>query len=261
MTSDPGHGIGHPEGGVGIPPPTGRHLVFLDADVLAAPMTRTLILISSTTRGARFWPRWSLAVEAASDRHRRPGQASLGEVRGTGYWDGGGVIVPDAADSGGTAPAPATHTESTPGSPPSHLVLTARELPGTCLPTGPSETLDDAGGDSSGGARASRTARVLRLRGQGRRPPIAKGRTGRGDQPDSLMAFERISADPRRMGGLPCIGDTGVTVSAVLEQLAAGRSHGEIMADYPYLVEDDIRAALAFAAAAARERELPLLAA
>jgi uncharacterized protein (DUF433 family) len=75
------------------------------------------------------------------------------------------------------------------------------------------------------------------------------------------MAFDRITADPRRMGGLPCIRDTRVTVSAVLEQLAAGRSHGEVIADYPYLVEEDIRAALAFAAAAAQERELPLLAA
>jgi uncharacterized protein (DUF433 family) len=49
-----------------------------------------------------------------------------------------------------------------------------------------------------------------------------------------------------------------VTVSAVLGQLAAGRSAGEVLADYPYLEHDDIMAALEFAAAAVQERELPL---
>lgn len=50
------------------------------------------------------------------------------------------------------------------------------------------------------------------------------------------------------MRGLPCIRDTRVTVSAVLGQLAAGRSAGEIVADYPYLDRADILAALEFAA-------------
>jgi uncharacterized protein (DUF433 family) len=72
------------------------------------------------------------------------------------------------------------------------------------------------------------------------------------------MAYERISVDPRKMGGLPCIRDTRVTVSAVLGQLAAGQSIDEILRDYPYLEPDDIYAALEFAAAAVQERELPL---
>jgi uncharacterized protein (DUF433 family) len=38
------------------------------------------------------------------------------------------------------------------------------------------------------------------------------------------MAYERITIDPAKMTGLPCIRDTRVTVSAVLGQLAAGRS-------------------------------------
>jgi uncharacterized protein (DUF433 family) len=72
------------------------------------------------------------------------------------------------------------------------------------------------------------------------------------------VAYERITVDPSRMSGLACIRDTRVTVSAVLGQLATGRSIEEILADYPYLERADILAALEFAAAAVQERELPL---
>ena len=72
------------------------------------------------------------------------------------------------------------------------------------------------------------------------------------------MAYERITVDPNRMRGLPCIRDTRVTVSAVLGQLAAGRSVEDVIDDYPYLERADILAALEFAAAAVQERELPL---
>lgn len=71
------------------------------------------------------------------------------------------------------------------------------------------------------------------------------------------MPFERITVDPKRMRGLPCIRDTRVTVSAVLGQLAAGRTVDEVIADYPYLQREDIFAALEWAAVAAQERELP----
>ena len=54
------------------------------------------------------------------------------------------------------------------------------------------------------------------------------------------MHLERITVDPERMGGLPCIRDLRVTVAMVLGQLAAGRSRDEILADYPYLEADDI---------------------
>jgi len=72
------------------------------------------------------------------------------------------------------------------------------------------------------------------------------------------VAYERITIDPAKMTGLPCIRDTRVTVSAVLGLLAAGRSTEQILADYPYLERADILAALEFAAAAVQERELPL---
>jgi uncharacterized protein (DUF433 family) len=71
------------------------------------------------------------------------------------------------------------------------------------------------------------------------------------------MSFERVTIDPARMRGLPCIRDTRMTVSAVLGQLAAGRSIEQVLDDYPYLEKDDVLAALEFAAAAVQERELP----
>ena len=71
------------------------------------------------------------------------------------------------------------------------------------------------------------------------------------------VAYERITIDPNRMSGLPCIRDTRVTVSAVLGELAAGLSFPELLADFPYLDRDDVLAALEFAAAAVQERELP----
>jgi uncharacterized protein (DUF433 family) len=75
------------------------------------------------------------------------------------------------------------------------------------------------------------------------------------------MRFERITVDPARMRGLPCIRDTRVTVSAVLGQLAAGRTVEEVLDDYPYLERADILAALEYAAAAVEEREISLPAA
>ena len=77
----------------------------------------------------------------------------------------------------------------------------------------------------------------------------------------TAMAFERITVDPERMRGLPCIRDTRVTVSAVLGQLAAGQTIDDIVRDYPYLERDDVLAALAYAAAVTRDREVPLTAA
>ena len=70
------------------------------------------------------------------------------------------------------------------------------------------------------------------------------------------MAFERITVDPAQMDGLPCIRGMRVTVSAVVGQLAAGRTIDDVLADYPYLERADILAALEYAAAVS-ERELP----
>ncbi|WP_419847380.1 DUF433 domain-containing protein [Candidatus Poriferisocius sp.] len=71
------------------------------------------------------------------------------------------------------------------------------------------------------------------------------------------MQLDRITVNPERMGGLPCIRDLRVTVAMVLGQLAAGRTRDEVLADYPYLEPEDITAALEFGAARVNERELP----
>ena len=63
-----------------------------------------------------------------------------------------------------------------------------------------------------------------------------------------------ITIDPKRRSGKPCIRDTRITVYDVLEYLASGMSEGEIMADFPELTKEDIRACLTFAAD--RERRL-----
>ncbi|MDR1448702.1 MAG: PIN domain-containing protein [Propionibacteriaceae bacterium] len=69
--------------------------VFLDADVLAAPMTRTLLIVTSTKRGSRFQVCWSQAVEWEADRALRPGQTPVAEVRGRFDW-GTAVLGPAA---------------------------------------------------------------------------------------------------------------------------------------------------------------------
>ncbi len=72
------------------------------------------------------------------------------------------------------------------------------------------------------------------------------------------MHLDRISVDPAQMGGLPCIRGLRVTVAMILGQMAAGQSRAEVLADYPYLEEDDITAALEYAAARVNERDVPV---
>ena len=69
---------------------------------------------------------------------------------------------------------------------------------------------------------------------------------------------QRISTDPQVMGGKPCIRGMRVTVGMILEALAAGRSVEDLLSDFPYLEEQDIREALAYAAGLAQGREFPL---
>jgi uncharacterized protein (DUF433 family) len=67
------------------------------------------------------------------------------------------------------------------------------------------------------------------------------------------MPFNRITADPARMGGVPCIRDTRVTVEMVVGRLAGGTTADELLAEYPYLERADIQAALEFTASAAAD--------
>ncbi len=72
------------------------------------------------------------------------------------------------------------------------------------------------------------------------------------------MAFDRITVDPRQMGGLPCIRGMRITVSTIISQLAAGRTTDDVLVDYPYLERADVLAALEYAAAVVSSRELLL---
>lgn len=65
---------------------------------------------------------------------------------------------------------------------------------------------------------------------------------------------KHITVNPSVRSGKPCIKGTRITVYDVLEYLAGGMSEEEILADFPDLTQEDIRACLAFAAA--RERRL-----
>jgi len=65
---------------------------------------------------------------------------------------------------------------------------------------------------------------------------------------------ERITITPEVRSGKPCIRGTRVTVYDILEYLAGGMTEADILADFPSLVREDIRAALAFAAV--RKRRL-----
>lgn len=58
---------------------------------------------------------------------------------------------------------------------------------------------------------------------------------------------ERITIEPGRRSGKPCVRDTRITVGDVLEYLASGMTAEQILADFPDLEEADIRAALSYA--------------
>jgi uncharacterized protein (DUF433 family) len=67
---------------------------------------------------------------------------------------------------------------------------------------------------------------------------------------------KRITINPNRMHGLPCIRDTRVTVSAIQAQLDAGASIDELLVAYPYLEREDVLAASAYAGADSRLSDL-----
>jgi uncharacterized protein (DUF433 family) len=71
--------------------------------------------------------------------------------------------------------------------------------------------------------------------------------------------MSRITIDPKQMNGVPCIRGLRIPVATVVGMVADGMSQEEILRALPDLQTEDIHAALAFAAEAVRERELPLL--
>lgn len=74
-----------------------------------------------------------------------------------------------------------------------------------------------------------------------------------------MKQLTRITLDPEVMGGKPCLRGLRVTVGTLVGLVASGYSTDEILEMYPYLEEEDIREALAYAAWRVEEIELPLV--
>ena len=73
--------------------------------------------------------------------------------------------------------------------------------------------------------------------------------------------MDRITLNPRVMGGKPCIRGMRVTVGVIVGLIATGVSDEDILRAYPYLEAADIPAALSYAAWLAEASEVPLMAA
>ena len=66
--------------------------------------------------------------------------------------------------------------------------------------------------------------------------------------------LKRVTVDPNVCFGKPCVRGTRIWVSLLLDLLAEGMGVKDILAEYPQLVEEDLRAAIAYGAEMARER-------
>lgn len=76
-----------------------------------------------------------------------------------------------------------------------------------------------------------------------------------------MPVLDRITRDPEVMGGKPCLRGMRITAGTVVGLVASGHSYAEILTAYPYLEQEDIRQALAYAAWRVEEIEVPLPAA
>jgi uncharacterized protein (DUF433 family) len=72
------------------------------------------------------------------------------------------------------------------------------------------------------------------------------------------MVFTRITIDPDKMSGVPCVRDLRMPVATVVAMVAEGMTDAEILHAHPDLEVEDIREALLYAAEAVKERALPL---
>jgi len=74
-----------------------------------------------------------------------------------------------------------------------------------------------------------------------------------------MQKWDRITTDPEKMGGVPCIRGMRMPVATVVGMVAEGMSEEEILSDFPYLEKEDIKQALRFAVATLQEREMPII--
>jgi uncharacterized protein (DUF433 family) len=75
----------------------------------------------------------------------------------------------------------------------------------------------------------------------------------------AMEHLDRVTQDPKVMGGKACIRGMRVTAGMIVGQIGAGHSIEEILADYPYLEHEDVLQALRYAAWRAEEQEVDLV--
>jgi uncharacterized protein (DUF433 family) len=75
------------------------------------------------------------------------------------------------------------------------------------------------------------------------------------------MKFTRITIEPDKMGGVPCIRGLRIPVATVVGMVANAMTEKDIIEAYPDLEPEDIREALLYAAEAVKERQIPLVSA
>jgi uncharacterized protein (DUF433 family) len=73
-----------------------------------------------------------------------------------------------------------------------------------------------------------------------------------------MEVAHRITIEPGKMGGRPCIRGMRITVGTVIGLLASKRSREEVLAMYPYLEDEDITAALNYAMMLTNDQDLPI---
>lgn len=71
----------------------------------------------------------------------------------------------------------------------------------------------------------------------------------------TVPSYDRITVEPGKLGGKPCIRGMRISVSRVLDILATYKTREELFAEFPFLEEEDLRQALAFAAESVDEWE------
>jgi len=72
------------------------------------------------------------------------------------------------------------------------------------------------------------------------------------------VLLDRITIDPKVCGGKPCVRGTRIWVSLILDLLADGTTEADLRTEYPQLAHEDVLAAIAYGAEAARERIIPI---
>jgi uncharacterized protein (DUF433 family) len=82
--------------------------------------------------------------------------------------------------------------------------------------------------------------------------------TVHGDERARATMYDRITFDPRILGGRACIRGLRITVSQIVNMMANGMAPDEILREYPFLEAEDLRQALQYAASLANEEIHPL---